>query len=90
MSVSSNDRKETRQDRSVGNIYERLDDARKKREKALETPPPANHSKRPFPKLKPPVDFPPEPGPRPSRLEWAAPILLSLAIFGLLVAYAVG
>jgi hypothetical protein len=75
----------------MGNIYDRLEDARKKRERALETPHPANDDRPqlPFPKLKPPVDFPAETLPQPSFIEWAAPVLLALAIFAVIFAFAV-
>jgi len=89
--LSETERREARQDRSVGNIYDRLESARAQRARALETPYPANDDRpqRPFPRLKPPVDFPPETAQASSRLEWAAPVLLALAILAVIVAFAV-
>ena len=88
-----------RGDRSVGNIYDRLDAARRKREKALETPTPANDDRetmsksapaadRVFPTLKPPrYDF--AENVSPPRWEWAVPWLLGLAIFAVIFVFAV-
>ena len=88
-----------RGDRSVGNIYDRLDAARRKREQVLDTPAPANDDRetmstptraanRVFPTLKPPrPDFSEEVS--PSRWEWAVPWLLGLAIFAVIFVFAV-
>lgn len=88
-----------RGDRSVGNIYDRLDAARRKREQALETPTPANDdretmskptpaAKRVFPTLKPPRhDFAEEVS--PPRWDWAVPWLLGIAIFAVIFVFAV-
>jgi len=91
VSLSETEQGQARQDRSVGNIYDRLESARAKRARALDAPRPANDDRpqRPFPRLKPPVDLPPETAPQASILEWAAPILLALAILALIVAFAV-
>jgi hypothetical protein len=88
-----------RSDRNVGNIYERLDAARRKREKVLETPTPANDDRetmrqpipaasRAFPNLKPPRrDVTNETA--PPRWDWAVPWLLGLAIFAVIFVFAV-
>lgn len=73
----------------MGNIYERLDDARRKRERLLDTPPAANRAKPPFPRLKAPLGNPtvtdaPRRGPG-----WMLPVLLALAIFGVIFVFAV-
>lgn len=92
MTLSRQNRGEARKDRSVGNIYDRLEDARRQRERALDTPSAANDDRpqRAFPRLKPPADFPPETAPQPSLAEWAAPFLIALAIFAVIFVYAVG
>ncbi len=88
----------SREDRSVGNIYDRLEVARRKRERVLETPAPANVDRRAlsttpgprraFPKLKPPRADMPEYG-TAGRWDWVVPWLLGLAIFLLIFAFAV-
>jgi len=88
----------SRGDRSVGNIYERLDAARRQREQVLETPAPANDDRRAqnkqlphartFPKLKPPkTDLPKDTVVR--RWDWIAPWLVGAAIFVLIFGFAV-
>lgn len=88
-----------RGDRSVGNIYDRLDAARRKREQILDTPPPANDDRRAvtkpapavraFPKLKPPRT---ESAPEGTVRNWdrLLPWLLGFAIFVVIFAFAVG
>lgn len=86
-------------ERNVGNIYDRLDEARRKRERILETPPPANDDRRAknvskpvsrsFPTLKPPAsDAQDAVGER--DLDWTIPWLLGLVIFAVIFGFAVG
>ena len=87
-----------RGDRSVGNIYDRLDAARQQREKVLETPPAANTDRRAetaataaplaFPTLKPPRSQTLA-NPSQRRWDWIAPWLIGAAIFVLIFAFAV-
>ena len=97
MSLDTNNPVPNREDRSVGNIYDRLDAARRKREQILETPVPANDDRRaettpsvhrPFPKLKPARSntLVARAG---RRWDWAMPWALGLAIFVLIFAFAV-
>lgn len=91
---------EARGERNVGNIYERLEEARRKREQVLDTPEPANYDRRTeskasaslrraFPTLKPPApDFADNAVER--RFDWAVPWLLGLLIFAVIFAFAVG
>jgi hypothetical protein len=83
--------------RQLGNIYERLNAARRRRERLLETPFPANDDRQvprrraaaeSFPALKKPR---PEPPVRAAR-EWsrAVPWLLGALIFAVVSAFAVG
>ncbi|MEO1536293.1 MAG: hypothetical protein AAFR73_01055 [Pseudomonadota bacterium] len=89
----------SRGDRAVGNIYERLNAARRKREEVLEVPIPANvdqqssapcaqPKRRPFPTLKPPRS---ENTKETLYRNWeiAVPWLLGLAIFALIFWFAV-
>ncbi len=100
MGLNKNIPEEVRTERNVGNLYERLEDARRKREQILETPAPANVDRRTqktvsmplsrsFPTLKPPAQDVAE-NPSGSRLDWAVPWLLGLVIFGVIFAFAVG
>ena len=96
MALDNKGRVETRADRNVGNIYKRLDEARRQREQALETPPPANLDRearlskpRPFPRLKPPRNDMPTVA-EPHRLEWMVPVVLGLAILAVIMGFAVG
>ncbi|MGR3512164.1 MAG: hypothetical protein ACU0GG_05325 [Paracoccaceae bacterium] len=87
-----------RSERKVGNIYDRLDAARRQREQVLATPEPANDDRRAapprvtptkaLPKLKPPA-----PGyaelPEARRWDWIAPWLVGAAIFALIFWFAV-
>ena len=95
MALDKSGRANSRSERGVGNIYQRLDEARRQREQALDTPAPANidrearpDAKRPFPKLKPPVDESPTVA-EPSRLEWMLPLALSVVILAVIVGFAV-
>ncbi|MEL7152034.1 MAG: hypothetical protein AAGK71_14950 [Pseudomonadota bacterium] len=88
----------SRTDRSVGNIYDRLDAARRQREQVLETPEPANDDHvaremsqqrtRPFPTLKPPRPVM-EQETALRRWDWIVPWLLGVAIFALIFWFAV-
>ena len=88
-----------RDDRSRGNIYDRLEAARQQREKALETPRPANDDwraaarpplrERSFPTLKPPLPDSLDAA-SPHSLSWTIPWLLALAIFAVIFSFAVG
>lgn len=100
MGFSTNFPEEIRGDRNVGNIYERLEDARRKRERALETAEPANDDRRAltamstavsrgFPTLKPPASDMPD-GATERRFDWAVPWLLGLLIFAVIFGFAVG
>ena len=99
MSVNRTDRASAPVECGVGNIYDRLEDARKKRAQILETPEPANQdwearrrrvsSRQSFPTLKPPKPQAAEPAPRPRQFGWTAPLALSLLILLVLFVYAV-
>lgn len=87
-----------RDNRRLGNIYDRLDAARRQREQILEPPEPANddrraeaHAKprpRPFPTLKPPRAVPTR-DTEVRRWDWIVPWLLGAAIFALIFWFAV-
>lgn len=90
---------QTGQERNVGNIYARLNAARRQRERVLETPLPANVDpgnavvkramKRPFPTLKPPArEMPDIAGER--KLDWTIPWLIGFVIFAIIFGFAVG
>ena len=95
MALDKSGRANSRPERGVGNIYERLDQARRQREQALDTPVPANidrkapmQTQRPFPILKPPADDTPTVA-EPSRMEWMLPIAIGLVILAVIVGFAI-
>lgn len=98
MSLDTNNPVSNREDRNVGEIYDRLDAAQRQREDILETPAPANDDRRtvsmpprrrrPFPKLKPPRRENLGSGAARSW-DWATPWALGLAIFILIFVFAV-
>ena len=84
-------------DRQLGNIYDRLDAARRRRERLLRTPEAANDDRQVtkprapsevFPRLKPPRVQGPGHGPAPRR-DAALPWLLGALIFVLIFVFAV-
>ncbi len=100
MGLTTNFPDEVRGERNVGNIYERLEDARRKRDRALDTPAPANDDRRAqrtmpepvtrsFPTLKPPVQNLHDTATERS-LDWAVPWLLGFLIFAVIFGFAVG
>ena len=100
MGLNTNFPDEARGERGVGNIYERLEDARRKRERALETPAPANDDrhaqhkspapvKRTFPTLKPPKRDMQDTASERS-LDWTIPWVLGFLIFAVIFVFAVG
>ena len=98
MSLESRDPLDAGSEQRSGNIYDRLEAARRKRERILRTPYPANDdhkapAARPvsetFPALKPPRDVTPSTTGAP---QWsrAVPWLLGALIFAVIFAFAVG
>lgn len=99
MALDNKNSTSRRSDQSVGNIYDRLNAARRKREQVLDTPKPANDDRktmskpaptadRVFPTLKPPRhDFAEEVS--PPKWDWAVPWILGLAIFAVIFVFAV-
>lgn len=100
MAANSNPQAKPGIDRSVGNIYERLDQARRKRDKILDPPAPANSDEkvkgtpvirqRSFPKLQPqlPQLEMPEVAESP-RWDWLINVGLGLVIFLVIFVFAV-
>lgn len=85
-------------DQNIGNIYERLNLARRKRERILDTPSPANDDReasrimsrtRTFPTLKPPRADMPDIGVE-KGLAWTVPWLIGATIFAVIFGFAVG
>ncbi len=100
MGLNTNFPDEIRGERNVGNIYERLEDARRKRERILHTSAPANDDRRAqsavstpvnrgFPTLKPPASDMSD-GATERSLDWTVPWLLGLLIFAVIFGFAVG
>ncbi len=100
MGLTTNFPDEARGERNVGNIYERLEDARRKRERALDTPAPANDDRRArhamsapvtrsFPTLKPPATDIQDTATERS-LDWTVPWFLGFLIFAVIFGFAVG
>lgn len=99
LSLDTSDTVEERVERGVGNIYERLDAARRKREEILDIPEPANEDRRAavksrvpdrvFPTLKPPRPPMPVVATEP-KYDRFVPWFLGLLIFVVIFAFAVG
>ena len=100
MGLNTNFPEEFRGERNVGNRYERLENARRKRERALKTSAPANDDRRTqnamskpvnrgFPTLKPPASDMSD-GATERSLDWTIPWLLGLLIFAVIFGFAVG
>ncbi len=89
---------ETRAEQSTGNIYHRLNVARRKRERILDTPSPANDDRQAsrvpsqakvFPTLKPPRTDVPDMADG-KNWSWAVPWLIGATIFAVIFGFAVG
>lgn len=87
----------TSEDNGVGNIYDRLDAARQRRERILDTPSPANDDRRTsrkpdadyvFPTLKPPRPDMPDVAVERSWA-WTVPWLVGAAIVAVIFVFAV-
>ncbi len=100
MGLNKNFPENVRSERNVGNLYERLEDARRQRAEILETPEPANVDRRAkgatsmplsrsFPTLKPPADNLSE-NTTDHSLDWVVPWFLGALILAVILGFALG